>query len=100
MGLPDTVEMDGMVLNAHPACDRRTGECFVEYPCGEAVKGTGVWDDKICFATLEPNTTSGVGMVPRVRSQATIPRKKLIQHSHSPCVTENFVVSKLDSFTP
>ena len=33
-------------------------------------------------------------------SRATLPSKKLIQHSHSPCVTPNFLVSKLDAFTP
>ena len=53
----------------------------------------------MCVATLEPNA-SGVGMAPRVVAHATLPAKKMVQHSHSPCVTEHFVVSKLDSFTP
>jgi len=33
-------------------------------------------------------------------SNATLPRKKLIQHSHSPCVTPSYVISKLDAFVP
>ena len=27
-----------------------------------------------------------------------MPHSKIIQHSHSPCITPNFVVSKLDAF--
>merc|ERR1711935_584047 len=29
-----------------------------------------------------------------------MPKEKIIQHSHSPCITPNFVISKLDSFGP
>eukprot|EP00937_MAST-01D_sp_MAST-1D-sp2_P007012 g7012.t1 len=97
--LPDKVTLDSMVLNAHPACDRAAGECFVQYPCGAALGGTGVYGDQICFATLAPNA-SGTGMHTDVRSQAQMPKHKLIQHSHSPCVTPGFVISKLDAFTP
>jgi hypothetical protein len=31
-------------------------------------------------------------------SRSTLAANKVIQHSHSPCVTPNYVVSKLDSF--
>lgn len=33
-------------------------------------------------------------------SRATMKEEKLIQHSHSPCVTQNWLVSKLDAFRP
>jgi beta-carotene 15,15'-monooxygenase len=33
-------------------------------------------------------------------ARATLPEDKLIQHSHSPCITPNYFVSKLDSFGP
>jgi hypothetical protein len=33
-------------------------------------------------------------------SHATLPAERLIQHSHSPCVTPGYVVAKIDSFTP
>jgi len=32
-------------------------------------------------------------------SRVTLPKNKLIQHSHSPCLTPNYLVSKLDAFT-
>jgi hypothetical protein len=88
-----------MVLNAHPACDRATNECFVQYPCAASLNGTGVYGDQVCFATLETQE-NGAGITTTVRANATIPKDKIIQHSHSPCVTGGFVVSKLDSFKP
>ena len=39
-------------------------------------------------------------MQTRLLSRATMPHSKIIQHSHSPCITPNFVVSKLDAFVP
>lgn len=97
--LPDPVDLNSMVLNAHPACDRATNECFVQYPCAASLNGTGVFGDQVCFATLETQE-NGAGITTTVRANATIPKDKIIQHSHSPCVTGGFVVSKLDSFTP
>jgi all-trans-8'-apo-beta-carotenal 15,15'-oxygenase len=86
------VNVSSLVLNAHPACDPATGECFVQYTCGEdffpltnqSCVGKLVWSD----------TDLAVQELARV----TLPEDKLIQHSHSPCVTPNYVVSKLDSF--
>jgi hypothetical protein len=38
-------------------------------------------------------------MQTRILARATMPSNKIIQHSHSPCITPHYVVSKLDSFT-
>eukprot|EP00440_Ansanella_granifera_P012682 gb/GFBE01013779.1/.p1 GENE.gb/GFBE01013779.1/~~gb/GFBE01013779.1/.p1 ORF type:complete len:537 (+),score=124.85 gb/GFBE01013779.1/:1-1611(+) len=89
---PDTVSVESTVLNAHPACDPRTGDCFVQYNCGH---GMAPITDQACFALLQP----GEGNMKTVEiSRATLPKSKLIQHSHSPCVTPHFLVSKLDAF--
>ena len=88
------VNVSSLVLNAHPACDPATGECFVQYPCGEGLSpltnqscvGRLVWGDAD-LSVLE-------------LARGTLPEDKLIQHSHSPCVTPNYFVSKLDSFGP
>lgn len=98
--LPDPVDQTSMVLNAHPACDRTTGECFVQYPCdAEVLNGTGVFGKKVCMATLRTQEAAA-GITSDVRGTAELPKGKIIQHSHSPCVTRSSVVSKLDSFTP
>jgi hypothetical protein len=36
----------------------------------------------------------------RIVSNATLPEDKLLQHSHSPCITANWIIVKLDSFVP
>ena len=98
--LPDPVDLTSMVLNAHPACDRATGECFVQYPCdAEVLNGTGVYGTTVCMSTLRTQD-GGAGITTDVRAQAKLPKDKIIQHSHSPCVTASTVVSKMDSFTP
>lgn len=87
------VKVPSLVLNAHPACDRKTRECFVQYPCGKA---DNPYSNLACIGILLPGETDmGVQQL----SKTTLPVKKLIQHSHSPCVTPGFVVSKLDAFT-
>jgi carotenoid cleavage dioxygenase-like enzyme len=86
------VNVSSLVLNAHPACDPATGECFVQYPCSEdlfpltnqSCVGRLVWTD--------------FDMAVQELARVTLPEDKLLQHSHSPCVTPNYVVSKLDSF--
>ena len=88
------VNISSLVLNAHPACDPATGECLVQYPCSrdlfpltnQSCVGRLVWGD----------ADMGVQELAR----ATLPADKLIQHSHSPCITPNYFVSKLDSFGP
>ncbi|EOD25290.1 hypothetical protein EMIHUDRAFT_237930 [Emiliania huxleyi CCMP1516] len=72
---------------AHPACDGSA--CFVQHPCPKPGPGPA------CFSLLRP-TAGDLRTV--LVSRATLPRKKLIQHSHSPCVTPRFVLAKLDSF--
>merc|ERR1711937_472439 len=39
-------------------------------------------------------------MATALYSNATMKHNKLIQHSHSPCITPHYIVSKLDSFGP
>jgi carotenoid cleavage dioxygenase-like enzyme len=86
------VNISSTVLNAHPACDPTTNECFVQYPCSkemfpltnQACVGRLVWTD--------------ADMTVQELARTTLPENKLIQHSHSPCVTPNYVVSKLDAF--
>lgn len=91
--LPDKVEVRSTVLNAHPACDRSTGECYVQYTCAKSMVPL---TDQACFGLLRPQAGD---MLTEEISRATLPKQKLIQHSHSPCVTQHYVVSKLDAFT-
>ena len=100
---PDTLEtiearakVDSVTLNAHPACDRATNECFVQHPCAKT-KDFPI-TDQACFSRLVTggNTTADISVV--TLTQATLPAKKTIQHSHSPCITPNYVVAKIDSF--
>lgn len=135
---PDTLEtiphahvgVDSMILNAHPACDRTTSECFVEHPCS-----LRPYQNTACISRLVPNNnnnspadTAAVGgpstlleagspplakasplatkspldsnMGTEVLSNASMPHKRLIQHSHSLCATPGFVIAKLDNFIP
>lgn len=88
------VNVSSLVLNAHPACDRASRECYVQHPCPE---NTSPYSDQVCFSLLVP-TPDGSDMQTKLLSRATLPKSKIIQHSHSPCVTPNYVVSKLDDF--
>ena len=98
---PDTLEtiqgakvnVSSFVLNAHPACDREKDVCYVQHPCPHVSSPLG---KDVCFSILVP--TSGSGMQTKVLSRAEMNSSKIIQHSHSPCVTPNYVVSKLDAF--
>jgi len=96
------VDVPSLVLNAHPACDPNTAECFVQHPC--SAPGTlplsqdEPWSKIACISKLV--TTVGTTMKTVFYSNATMPKEKIIQHSHSPCITPNFVISKLDSFGP
>jgi len=94
--LPGRAVVDSLVLNAHPACDGSA--CFVQHPCPKPGPGPvpgSPLTDQACFSLLRP-TAGDLRTV--LVSRATLPRKKLIQHSHSPCVTPRFVLAKLDSF--
>lgn len=87
-----------LVLNAHPACDRTTNECFVQHPCPKSSGGLMPITDQACFSKLQ-TTTNGTGNLKTVEyGRATLPESRTIQHSHSPCITPNYVVAKLDSF--
>ena len=82
----------GFSLNAHPACDNKTRDCYVQHPCGKAdVPLT----DQACFSKL---VTTDTNLKAVELGRATLAQNRLIQHSHSPCVTPGFVVAKLDSF--
>jgi len=94
--LPSKVQVPSTVLNAHPACDRSTGECFVQYNCA---KSKAPLTNQACIGLLKPQHGDKDMLVEEV-SRAGLPKSMLIQHSHSPCVTPNYVVSKLDAFTP
>eukprot|EP01047_Picozoa_sp_COSAG01_P052049 COSAG01_NODE_5435_length_4274_cov_79.781032_2_plen_508_part_00 len=91
--LPPTI-----TLNAHPACDRSTGQCFVEHPCPTNVDDDPV-SNQACISELRPSP-GGLDLHLANISRTTLPAERLIQHSHSPCVTPSFVVAKIDSFTP
>jgi hypothetical protein len=95
--IPAIVDVPSTILNAHPACDPKTGECFVEHPCGPHDNPA---TDKVCVSQLLPGGSESTNMMTRSVSTATLPEDKLLQHSHSPCVTANWVVVKLDSFVP
>lgn len=109
------VDVPGMILNAHPACDshyyssssssspllNNDRECFVQYPCPIDKE---IFSDQVCVGVLSPAVADGNDTeqqqylhVQEV-SRSTLERKKFLQQSHSPCVTANFVVSKLDEF--
>ena len=86
------VNVSSLVLNAHPACDPVTGECFVQYPCSVDLSPL---TNQSCVGRLVWTDTD---LAVQELARATLPEDKLIQHSHSPCVTPHYVVSKLDSF--
>lgn len=83
--------MKTTILNAHPACDRNTGECFVQHPCGLLPRS-----DEACISKLKPGKlimhTEEVG---RVKLDSG---KHFLQHAHSLCITPNWVLAKLDWF--
>jgi len=90
--LPGSPDTKALTLNAHPACDPMTGECFVQHPCP---KKANPRSNQACFSKLMPEDVN-IGLAEIGR--ATLPENKILQHSHSPCVTPNYLVSKLDSF--
>ena len=83
-----------LVLNAHPACDPATRECLVQYPCSEDLSPL---TNQSCVGRL---VWGAVDLTVQELARATLPEDKLIQHSHSPCITPNYFVSKLDAFGP
>ena len=90
------VDVGSLVLNAHPACDRRTNECFVQHPCP---RSTSPLSDQVCFSLLIPqHDAPNANMATRELARVSLSESEIIQHSHSPCITENWVVSKVDSF--
>eukprot|EP00667_Euglena_gracilis_P006298 EG_transcript_6348 len=96
---PDTLttvaaatRVPSLVLNAHPACDPHTHECFVQFNCA-ALKAP--YTDQACVARL---VTSATDITAEVVQRVTLPYSMLIQHSHSLCLTPNYFVAKLDSF--
>eukprot|EP00948_MAST-09A_sp_MAST-9A-sp1_P001599 g1599.t1 len=84
--------ISSLVLNAHPACDRKNNVCYVQHPCPEK---TSPLSKNICFSVLK---TSELNLQTEVVGKNSLNKSKIIQHSHSPCVTENYVVSKIDAF--
>eukprot|EP00744_Colponema_vietnamica_P006087 GILI01008865.1.p1 GENE.GILI01008865.1~~GILI01008865.1.p1 ORF type:complete len:511 (+),score=140.71 GILI01008865.1:32-1534(+) len=87
------VHVPSTVLNAHPACDRQKNECFVQYPCSQQQYPL---TNQACIGKLVETPEGGLAVEEYGRS--TLPYNMFIQHSHSPAVTPNYVVSKLDSF--
>jgi carotenoid cleavage dioxygenase-like enzyme len=69
----------------------------VNYPCSLEAGGISPLTNQTCVGRLvwgDPDLSV------QELARATLPAEKLIQHSHSPCVTPNFFVSKLDAFGP
>ena len=92
--MPNVVEINSLVLNAHPACDRATGDCYVQHPCPAS---KSPWTDEACFSVLRTSEEDGDLHAVEL-GRTTLSRNRLIQHTHSPCVTPGFVVSKIDAF--
>lgn len=86
------VSTSTMTLNAHPACDPTTNECFVQHPCAK-VKTPAT--KTVCVSQLIAGTDD---LSLKEIGSAEVSSELTIQHSHSPCITKNFIVSKLDSF--
>jgi len=97
--IPATVNVNNIsaTLNAHPACDPRVGVCYVQHPCPPKF---ALDTPEVCFSELVPNSNAQGDMGIHILSRSTAPHNLLLQHSHSPCVTPNYLVSKLDSFEP
>lgn len=95
--LKGVTDAPGMTLNAHPACDRKTKQCFVQYPC--PTDKHHILNEKVCIGEVQQQD-KGEGYLLHINelSRQNVERKKLVQHSHSPCVTPNYVVAKLDEF--
>lgn len=95
--LNGNVAAPGMTLNAHPACDRLMDKCFVQYPCPTDKRH--ILNGEVCIGEVREEA-KGDHYILHVdeRSRQSLDRKKLVQHSHSPCVTPNYVVAKLDEF--
>mmetsp|Transcript_24814 Transcript_24814/g.69512 ORF Transcript_24814/g.69512 Transcript_24814/m.69512 type:complete len:535 (-) Transcript_24814:1634-3238(-) len=96
--IPAGVNISTVTLNAHPACDTIDEVCYVQYPCNT---NGGPYSSQACVSALRVSDDpadrslqhSEIGRVDRSG-------EVLIQHSHSPCITPRFVVSKLDQFQP
>lgn len=88
------VNVDGVTLNAHPACDASSGECYVQHPCPERNPRL----PRTALACVSRLAMDGEDLRADILKRVTLPYDLIIQHSHEPCITENWVVSKLDSF--
>lgn len=102
-GILPIVEMYSVTLNAHPACDYNgNGECLVSYPCAaDNILGLEetFYTDHLCVGVLEPHSgRRKVDMTVREISRVKMPHSKFIAHSHSPGLTANFFVNKIDNF--
>ena len=86
-------------LNAHPTCDPVTRGCFVQHPCPTH---RNIMSNDACISQLLPSASTesngSVNMATARLTHAKLPYDKLIQHSHSPCITPRFIVAKLDAF--
>lgn len=91
--LPGTTKVDSTILNAHPACDPATGECFAEGACGGILPTP--WHRDACVFAL--STTSDQLVASEV-SRLRLPEETLLQHSHSLCLTPGHLLVKLDRF--
>jgi carotenoid cleavage dioxygenase-like enzyme len=84
-----TIDVPSFTLNAHPACDEKG--CFVEHACAKGLP----LSKRACISKLVKTET---GLKTETLSSVEMPNFKLIQHSHAPCLTDNFIVVKLDAF--
>lgn len=92
------VDVDGVTLNAHPACDDAADTCYVQHPCPTSNPRLPR-TNQACVSRLVKDAAGQGGMKAEILKRVTLPRELIIQHSHEPCITENWLVSKLDSFT-
>lgn len=103
-GIIPLVELATTTLNAHPACDYNgNGECLVSYPCANASGPSGMVmtfsTDHLCVGLLRPgHATRKKDMSVLELSRAKLPSSTFLAHSHSPGLTKNFFVVKIDDF--
>lgn len=90
--IPAETDIHVLTLNAHPACDYLKQECFVQHPFSRT---NFPLTNEVCVSKLK---TTDKNLEADRLSCTKSPKNMLLQHSHSPCVTPNYVISKLDYF--
>jgi carotenoid cleavage dioxygenase-like enzyme len=87
-----------LTLNAHPSYDYTTKETFIQHPCPKDMSPSST---EVCVSLLLPSSDlSSPNLNSVIVSGVNTSSPLFIQHSHSPCLTSSYFVSKLDYFAP